>query len=585
MMNTVIDILNSSMHSKKEWKQPLSAGNQKSRAKLIEFIEKCESWFIVNPSTKQLSFMKQPCFLGLLVTARGLLKLSDDLHQEFPGFQLATRLCCQDSVENFFSKLRQRGGSNVNPTARSARLTIRHIMATKNLNASSSGNVQLENPDFVLEQQPEEQPVNEQEVREIPSENYTKKPVRGEQYEFKGSKPKNLCEKFSSISVESKDTNNTNEFQWPSYEKPDTDIDYYNFDMAESYDEELQKFKVQNEEAENTKEPETFFSSPVQCSICVESLDNTPADNKCPTVELLSDSMSLEVLDCSDFPTGLTLAANTSSHFDPEVYFNINTANKFERCSVNYLAGYSLYHTAKKHKTYLSYINSLTKKPGEVDEDDDLIKHRQFGNKNDQTKTQQLRKPTQEYREIVAVLLDFFETNWSLYWHEDKPLAKLMEEAEKSDMIRNLWLQNGEQKYYDCRKTLMRLIFLVKMFDRCKENNIKEFFDAQNQRKIAAEKRRIAAEKKKAKLQLQDNNNQATQPPCDETGQSNIEEEPLIETAAEMEARENRENEEESEQSEEIHVENEEQIEEIHLQNFKHKHEDNCRKMNNILGC
>lgn len=66
-------------------------------------------------------------------------ELAESLIREFPGFQLATRLCCQDSVENFFAKVRKRGGDS--PTARTFRLTVRHICATKDISASGRGNV------------------------------------------------------------------------------------------------------------------------------------------------------------------------------------------------------------------------------------------------------------------------------------------------------------------------------------------------------------------------------------------------------------------------------------------------------------
>jgi len=48
----------------------------------------------------------------------------------FEGFELTTGLCNQDLMERLFSKLRQRGGFNPNPTVKIVRLSIRRILST-----------------------------------------------------------------------------------------------------------------------------------------------------------------------------------------------------------------------------------------------------------------------------------------------------------------------------------------------------------------------------------------------------------------------------------------------------------------------
>jgi hypothetical protein len=57
-------------------------------------------------------------------------------------FELATGLCNQDSVEHLFSKFRQRGGFNNNPTARIVRCNVRHIICIGYIHTNDKGNVQ-----------------------------------------------------------------------------------------------------------------------------------------------------------------------------------------------------------------------------------------------------------------------------------------------------------------------------------------------------------------------------------------------------------------------------------------------------------
>lgn len=67
-------------------------------------------------------------------------------------FELATGLCNQDSVEHLFSKLRQRGGFNTNPTARMVRLSIRHILSTGYIQTNDKGNVQCPETETLINQ-------------------------------------------------------------------------------------------------------------------------------------------------------------------------------------------------------------------------------------------------------------------------------------------------------------------------------------------------------------------------------------------------------------------------------------------------
>lgn len=73
----------------------------------------------------------------------GNLDVYKSAAEEHPGFKLAAGLCNQDSVEYFFSRLRQRGGHNPNPTARMVHLSI-HILSTGYIHGSDRANVQCD---------------------------------------------------------------------------------------------------------------------------------------------------------------------------------------------------------------------------------------------------------------------------------------------------------------------------------------------------------------------------------------------------------------------------------------------------------
>ncbi|XP_011884083.1 PREDICTED: uncharacterized protein LOC105571225 isoform X1 [Vollenhovia emeryi] len=110
-MNNVIDACNSySLKVTFGGKRPLSRKNPDIEDLLSKFVQWCPGW-----SKYPNKIYQVPCFKGL---------------------------CNQDSVEHLFSKLRQRGGFNPNPTARMVRLSIRHILSTGYIQTSDKGNVQ-----------------------------------------------------------------------------------------------------------------------------------------------------------------------------------------------------------------------------------------------------------------------------------------------------------------------------------------------------------------------------------------------------------------------------------------------------------
>jgi len=137
-LNNIIDACNAySLNITFGGKRPLSSKNPDIENLLIDFIEWCSRW-----SKSAENVVQIPCFKDLVITIRAILATYKILASQYEGFELATGLCNQDSVEHLFFKLRQRGGFTPNPTARMIRLSIRHILSTGYIQTSDKGNVQ-----------------------------------------------------------------------------------------------------------------------------------------------------------------------------------------------------------------------------------------------------------------------------------------------------------------------------------------------------------------------------------------------------------------------------------------------------------
>lgn len=146
-MNNIIDACNSySLKITFGGKRPLSRKNPDIEILLTDFLQYCAKW------SKSPDFLIQvPCFKGFVITIKSILHMYTELVNKYETFELATGLCNQDSVEHLFSKVRQRGGFNPNPTARMVRLFIRHILSTGYIQTTNKGNVQceIENETFI----------------------------------------------------------------------------------------------------------------------------------------------------------------------------------------------------------------------------------------------------------------------------------------------------------------------------------------------------------------------------------------------------------------------------------------------------
>lgn len=137
-MNKIIDVCNSySLKITFSGKRSLSSKNPDIEILLKNFAEWCSRWSL---SPDKIS--KIPCLKGFPLTIHAILETYKGLKEQYETFELAIGLCNQDFVEHLFSKLRQRGGFNPNPTARMVRLSFRHILSTGYIQTSDKGNTQ-----------------------------------------------------------------------------------------------------------------------------------------------------------------------------------------------------------------------------------------------------------------------------------------------------------------------------------------------------------------------------------------------------------------------------------------------------------
>jgi len=137
-MNKIIDACNSySLKIQFGGKRLLSSKNPDIEILLRNFVGWCSRWSLSPDRISQI-----PCLKGFILTIQAILETYKILDEQYEAFELATGLCNQDSVEHLFSKLRQRGGFNTNPTARMVRLSFRHILSTGYIQTSDKSNIQ-----------------------------------------------------------------------------------------------------------------------------------------------------------------------------------------------------------------------------------------------------------------------------------------------------------------------------------------------------------------------------------------------------------------------------------------------------------
>lgn len=147
LLNQLFDALNSKiLYAKNPYNKPLSNRNPLIRTTLEKGIEIFESLVKVSTSCPALNRNKiakisrksrPPCFDGMVQSIKAILMLFESEKQN--SFILTSKLN-QDYLENFFSILRQKGGWNLNPTAKAFRLSFRIQSITSLLAPSKISN-------------------------------------------------------------------------------------------------------------------------------------------------------------------------------------------------------------------------------------------------------------------------------------------------------------------------------------------------------------------------------------------------------------------------------------------------------------
>lgn len=150
-MNNLFDALNS---KRLFTNNPFNCGLSAHSTSVLNIFKKGKDIFnnlvkVAVPLNKQNNLKipresRPPCFDGMLQSINAIFGLYEDEKKENNYFLLTNRLN-QDFLENFFSMARQRGGWNLNPTARSFRLFFRIKSITNLLTPSKFSNCEEDN--------------------------------------------------------------------------------------------------------------------------------------------------------------------------------------------------------------------------------------------------------------------------------------------------------------------------------------------------------------------------------------------------------------------------------------------------------
>lgn len=148
LLNNLFDALNSkSLYAKNPYNCSLSDKNPLIRVTLEKGKEMFDSLSKVssviskysNKMEKKSRNSRPPCFEGIVQTINAVLMLFELEKTSNNEFILSSKLN-QDYLENFFSIVRQKGGWNLNPTAKAFRLSFRIQSITNLLTPAQSSN-------------------------------------------------------------------------------------------------------------------------------------------------------------------------------------------------------------------------------------------------------------------------------------------------------------------------------------------------------------------------------------------------------------------------------------------------------------
>lgn len=143
-MNNLFDALNS---ERLYDKNPFRCGISDKNVQVLEILYKGKNIF--NSITKIAGReSRPPCFDGMVQTISGILGLFEEGEKD-KCFILTKRLN-QDFLENFFSKIRQHGGWNLNPSARIFRLSFRIQTITGLIKPSKTSNCEHDNDKQII---------------------------------------------------------------------------------------------------------------------------------------------------------------------------------------------------------------------------------------------------------------------------------------------------------------------------------------------------------------------------------------------------------------------------------------------------
>lgn len=143
-MNDLGDSLNSSnLYTKNKNRAPLSPKNGHIKNML-------ENGLKTLGTLRTVLGKVPPCFEGLFQSITACLMLYDDLNKNYQVKYLLTRRLTQDALENAFAIFRHKGGSNDNPTARSFRLSFRHLFCANLKKNTSSSNCEDDQQEFIF---------------------------------------------------------------------------------------------------------------------------------------------------------------------------------------------------------------------------------------------------------------------------------------------------------------------------------------------------------------------------------------------------------------------------------------------------
>ncbi|VEN51244.1 unnamed protein product [Callosobruchus maculatus] len=168
-MDTLFDAMNSKFpHSKNAANRPLSDNNIEVIESLNKGINIMSNLQKIAVKHAQVDLLSPPCFSGIIQTINGIKVLHNDNKAEAQPYILTGRLN-QDLFENLFSKYRQRGGYNKNPTVRTFDALFKSNCVNNLLKAPDESNCEPDEDIPLFEQDVQTVDANDSDIMSISS--------------------------------------------------------------------------------------------------------------------------------------------------------------------------------------------------------------------------------------------------------------------------------------------------------------------------------------------------------------------------------------------------------------------------------